>query len=363
MKASVVREFGGGFGVEEVRLAEPVGREVLVKVHAAGLCHSDEVAAQSNQGFPVPLVLGHEVAGVVERVGSGVLDVEVGDHVVGCLVRYCGACDKCMSGKVYQCRRPEVTEQRPSGESRIVDADGLPLTQAMGLGGFAEYVLVHENQLATVPDAVPFPQAALLGCGVVTGAGAVLNSAQVSAGESVVIVGAGGVGMNAISGAIVAGASTIVAVDIAEGKLATARRFGATHTIDSSSTDAVAAVHEITGGGADHVFDFVGVPAVTASAMSMTGKGGAVYLIGALSPTSTVEIGSIDMLLSQRRIQGVFMGSTTPKRDIRMFAELYLQGRFELDELVSKEISLDEIDEGYRALKDPSINRVVVTSF
>lgn len=363
MNASVVREFGGGFHVEQVRLAAPLGREVLVKVEAAGLCHSDEVAAQSNQGFPVPLVLGHEVAGVVVEIGDAVSDIAVGDHVVGCLIQYCGACARCLSGKVYQCRHPEVTTQRDAPIARIMDAGGAPLTQAMGLGGFAEYVLVHENQLATVPAAIPFPQAALLGCGVITGAGAVLNSADVRAGETVVIVGAGGVGMNAVSGAVVAGAAVIVAVDIADDKLATARRFGATHTIDSTTTDAVAAVHDITGGGADHVFDFVGVPAVTESALRMAGKGGGVYLIGALDPASAVSVGSIDMLLSQRRIHGVFLGSSTPKRDIPMFAELYLQGRFELDELVSKEIALADIDAGYRALQDPSVNRVVITSF
>lgn len=360
MKAAVVRELGGGFHTEEVTLAEPVGREVLVQVKASGLCHSDELAATAGLGFEVPAVFGHEVAGVVTAVGSDVRDVAVGDHVVGCLVQYCGACTKCLTGNVYLCENPDATVR----SGRILDADGHEIVQGMGLGGFAEHALIHENQLAKVPDAMPFPQAALLGCGVVTGAGAVMNTADVRPGETVAIIGTGGVGTNAISGAVIAGASRIIAIDVADDKLDNARHFGATDVVNSKTSDAVATVKELTGGlGADHVFDFVGAPGVTRAGFDMLAQGGGLYLIGVLDPTNALEVSSFELLGGRKRIEGVYMGSTNPKRDIPMIAELYLQGRYKLDELVSKTISIDEVDEGYASLRDPKINRVVITSF
>ncbi|MFV0427746.1 MAG: zinc-binding dehydrogenase [Beutenbergiaceae bacterium] len=208
---------------------------------------------------------------------------------------------------------------------------------------------------------MPWPQAALLGCGVVTGAGAVLDTADVQAADSVVVIGAGGVGLNAISGAVVAGATTIIAIDIADGKLDRARAFGATHTINSTTSDPVAEVAAITGSGASAVFDFVGAGGVTEQAMQMVKPGGGLYLIGILDPSTTLSTSSLDLLMKKIRIEGVYMGSTTAKRDIPMFAELYLQGRFELDALVSKEISLAQIEEGYASLSDPAIAKVVVT--
>jgi S-(hydroxymethyl)glutathione dehydrogenase/alcohol dehydrogenase len=360
MKAAGVRAFGGGFSTEDVQISEPLGREVLVDVKASGLCHSDELAANTNLGYDVPMVLGHEVAGIVTKVGEQVRDIAVGDHVVACLVQYCGACTKCLTGRVGLCENPEATVR----DGRLKDAEGHELAQGMGLGGFAEYAIIHENQLAKVPDAVPFPQASLLGCGVVTGAGAVMNTAHVQPGQTVAIIGTGGVGTNAISGAVIAGASKIIAVDIADDKLENARRFGATDVVNSTTTDAVAAVKEITGGlGADFVFDFVGVPAVTRSGFDMLAQGGGLYLIGVLDPSNHLDLTSLELLNGRKRVEGVYMGSTNPKRDIPMIAELYLQGRYKLDELVSKTISIDEIQEGYASLKDPKINRVVVTSF
>ncbi|MEV7694785.1 Zn-dependent alcohol dehydrogenase [Microbacterium sp. NPDC089189] len=360
MKAAVVREFGAGFHTEEVTLADPVGREVLVEVKASGLCHSDEIAARTNLGYDVPAVFGHEVSGIVTAIGDEVRDVAVGDHVVGCLVQYCGACTQCLTGHVVLCANPDATVR----SGRILDSDGAELIQGMGLGGFAEYALIHENQVAKVPDAIPFPQAALLGCGVVTGAGAVMNTADVRPGQTVAIIGTGGVGTNAISGAVIAGASKIIAVDVADDKLDNARHFGATHTVNSKTVDAVAAVKELTGGaGADFVFDFVGAPGVTRSGFDMLAQGGGLYLIGVLDPANHLDVSSFELLGGRKRIEGVYMGSTTPKRDIPMIAELYLQGRYKLDELVSKTISLDEIDEGYASLRDPKINRVVITSF
>jgi S-(hydroxymethyl)glutathione dehydrogenase/alcohol dehydrogenase len=361
MKATLVREIGAGFVSADIDIAEPVGREVLVEVKASGLCHTDLTMSRFDMGNPLPGVFGHELAGVVTRVGPAVTELAVGDHVVGCLVQYCGACEKCLSGKVYQCLHPEKT-LRAEGEAPRLSENGAPVGQAFGLGGFAQQALVHENQLVKVPDEVPFAQAALLGCGVVTGAGSVLNTANVQAGDSVVVIGAGGVGLNAVNGAVIAGATTIIAVDIADDKLAKAKDFGATHVVNSKEVDPVAAVQEITGNGADAVFDFVGTKTVAEQGLEMAAPGGGLYLIGVIDPTSHIDVHQVGLIGSQKRIQGVYMGSTTAKHDIPMYAKLYLEGRFELDSLLSKEIALDEVEEGYESLKDPNITRVVITS-
>lgn len=361
MKAVVVREIGAGFETADLEIASPLGREVLLEVKASGLCHTDLTMSRFEMGNPLPAVFGHEVAGVVTAVGPDVTELVVGDHVVGCLVQYCGACEKCLSGRVYQCLHPEKT-LRAEGEPARLTENGEAVFQAFGLAGFAQQALIHENQLVKVPDEIPFAQAALLGCGVVTGAGAVINTADVQAGDAVVVIGAGGVGLNAINGAVVAGATTIVAVDIADDKLEKAREFGATHVVNSSAGDPVAAVLEITGRGADAVFDFVGIKQVAEQGLQMTAPGGGLYLIGVIDPASEIAVHQVGLIGSQRRIQGVYMGSTTAKRDIPLYAKLYLEGRFELDALLSKEIALDEIEQGYEALKDPSITRVVVTS-
>jgi S-(hydroxymethyl)glutathione dehydrogenase/alcohol dehydrogenase len=237
------------------------------------------------------------------------------------------------------------------------------LFQGLGLGGFAEQALVHENQLAALPKEMPFAQAALLGCGVVTGAGCVLNTANVTAGDTVVIFGAGGVGLNAVSGARIAGASRIVVIDIQQKRLEAAKRFGATDVIDSSKTQPVEAVRELLPAGADHVFDFVGLKAVAEEGLAMLGVGGGLYLVGVAKPEVDIALNIFGAIGGQKRVQGVNFGSTNFKRDIPMYAELYLQGRMNLDYLVSKRIALRDVNDGYVALKDGSLNRVVVTSF
>jgi S-(hydroxymethyl)glutathione dehydrogenase/alcohol dehydrogenase len=237
------------------------------------------------------------------------------------------------------------------------------LFQGFGLGGFAERALVHENQLAVVPKELPFAQAALLGCGVVTGAGSVLNTANVSAGDTVVIFGAGGVGLNAVSGARLAGASRIVVIDIRQKRLDEARRFGATDVIDSTKTKPVEAVRDLLPGGADHVFDFVGLKVVSEQGLAMLGVGGGLYLVGVATHDVEIGLNIVGAIGGQKRVQGVNFGSTNAKRDIPMYADLYLQGRMNLDDLVSKRIALRDVNDGYAALKDGSLNRVVVTSF
>ncbi|MCW8216438.1 zinc-binding dehydrogenase [Streptomyces griseolus] len=361
MKASVTKGLGQGFVVEEVELADPIGHEVRVQVKASGLCHSD-LSVATFIGGEFPVVLGHEVAGLVTGTGPEVTQVAVGDHVVGSLIQYCGACVNCLGGRTYICLRPESTLRTP-GQAPRISWNGAPVAQGMGLGGFAQEALIHENQLAVVPDEMPWAPAALIGCGVLTGAGAVLRSADVRQGESVVVIGAGGVGMNAVSGARIAGAETIVVTDIEDGKLDRAKAFGATHVVNSRTTDPVEAVRAITGGGADHVFDFVGVRPVTAQGMRMLGKGGGLYLIGVGGNDAGVDVSAMAALSGSQKVQGVYMGSSNLKRDIPFYASMYLQGRMNLDALVSKEIALDGIDAGYDSLKDGTTARVVITDF
>lgn len=361
MKALVVNALDRGFDLEDVDIALPIGREVLVDVQASGLCHTDLLFA-THDIVPTPAVLGHEVAGVVAEVGPDVAQFRAGDHVVGSLAQSCGACARCLTGRSFQCQHPESTLRRPTAPPRL-SRHGVGLFQGLGLGGFAERALIHENQLAVVPKELPFAQAALLGCGVVTGAGAVLNTAQVSAGDTVAIFGAGGVGLNAISGALIAGASRIVVIDIQPKRLEAAKQFGATDVIDSTKTKPVEAVRDLLPGGADHVFDFVGLKAVAEQGLAMLGVGGGLYLVGVAKPEVNLDLNIFDAIGGQKRVQGVNFGSTNFKRDIPMYAELYLQRRMNLDDLVSKRIALCDVNEGYAALKDGSLNRVVVTSF
>jgi S-(hydroxymethyl)glutathione dehydrogenase/alcohol dehydrogenase len=361
MKALVLNALGHGFDFEDVEIAAPIGREVLVDVKASGLCHTDLLFA-THPIVPTPAVLGHEVAGIVAEVGPDVMQFRIGNHVVGSLAQSCGACPRCLSGRSFQCAHPESTVRRSTDAPRL-SRKGVGLFQGLGLGGFAERALIHENQLALVPQEMPFAQAALLGCGVVTGAGAVLNTASVAAGDTVVIFGAGGVGLNAVSGARIAGASRIVVIDIQPKRLEAAKRFGATDVIDSTKTKPVEVVRDLLSGGADHVFDFVGLKAVAEQGLAMLGVGGGLYLVGVSKPEVDIGLNIFDAIGGQKRVQGVNFGSTNFKRDIPMYAELYLQGRMNLDDLVSKRIALRDDNDGYTALKDGSLNRVVVTSF
>jgi S-(hydroxymethyl)glutathione dehydrogenase / alcohol dehydrogenase len=361
MKALVVNALGRGFDCEDIDIAAPMGREVLIDVQASGLCHTDLLFA-THDIVPTPAVLGHEVSGIVAEVGPDVAQFRIGDHVVASLAQSCGSCARCLSGRSFQCQHPESTLRRPDDPPRL-SRNGFGLFQGFGLGGFAERALIHENQLAVVPKEMPFAQAALLGCGVVTGAGSVLNTANVSAGDSVVIFGAGGVGLNAVSGARIAGSSRIIVIDIQQKRLDAARQFGATDVIDSTKNKPVEAVRDLLPGGADHVFDFVGLKLVAEEGLAMLGMGGGLYLVGVSTPEVDISLNIFGAIGGQKRVLGVNFGSTSAKRDIPMYAELYLQGRMNLDDLVSRRISLREVNEGYAALKDGSLTRVVVTSF
>jgi S-(hydroxymethyl)glutathione dehydrogenase/alcohol dehydrogenase len=360
MKALVLNAPGRGFDFEDVDIAAPIGREVLVDVKASGLCHTDLLFA-THDFVPTPSVLGHELAGVVAAIGPDVAQIRVGDHVVGSLAQSCGACARCLSGRSFQCRHPDSTLRRPTDSPRL-SRNGVGLFQGFGLGGFAERALIHENQLAVVPKELPFAQAALLGCGVATGAASVLNTANVSAGETVVIFGAGGVGPNAVSGARIAGVRRIVVIDIQQKRLDEARRFVATDVIDSTKTKPVETVRDLLPEGADHVFDFVGLKSVAEHGLAMLGTGGGLYLVGVARPNVEIGLNLVSAIDRQKRVQGANFGSTNAKRDIPMYAELYLQGRMNLDDLCRKRIALRDVNDGYAALKDGSLTRVVVTS-
>src|SRR6202521_3260133 len=361
MKALVLNALGRGFDFEDVDIAAPMRREVLIDVQASGLCHTDLLFA-ANPIFPTPAVFGHEISGIVAEIGPDVAEFRVGDHVVGSLAQSCGSCPRCQSGRSFQCQHPEATLRRSTDVPRL-SRKGQALYQGLGLAGFAERALIHENQLALVPMEMPFAQAALLGCGVVTGAGAVLNTASVVAGDTVVIFGAGGVGLNAVSGARIAGASRIVVIDIQAKRLDAARRFGATDVIDSTKSKPVEAVRDLLPGGADHVFDFVGLKLVAEEGLGMLGVGGGLFLVGGAKPEVDINLNIFGAIGGQKRVLGVNFGSTNAKRDIPMYAQLYLQGRMNLDDLVSRRISLRDVNEGYAALKDGTLTRVVVTSF
>lgn len=362
MKAALLRRVGGGFEPSDVTIDRPRGREVLVDVRASGLCHTDLTMSSLELGLSMPALFGHEVAGVVLETGPDVLDLKPGDHVVACLLHFCGRCSRCLSGQTSLCLDGAKNHRTADQPARLT-ADGEDVYQAFGLGGFAERALIHENQLVVVSKDIPFPQAALLGCGGVTGMGAVLNVADVQVGQSVVVIGAGGVGLNAISGARLAGAGNIIAVDVSAGSLDRARSFGATHVVDSSRIDALDGVRAILPHGADAVFDFVGAPAVTEQGYAMTTRGGGLYIIGARDPYATFSLSYASMVVGQTRVQGIDMGATTTRRDIPRYADLYLQGRLELDALVSKQIRWDQVDEGYEALKTGGLARVVITDF
>ncbi|MDN6159517.1 MAG: Zn-dependent alcohol dehydrogenase, partial [Brevibacterium sp.] len=363
MKASLATEVGGKFTIHDVQIDDPQGREVLVDVKASGLCHSDLHLIDHDYGMPLPAVGGHEISGVVKSVAPGVTSMKVGDHVVACLIPFCGACAECLAGRSTLCLNPAAVSRGEDESPRISFADGSAIAQSVNVGGFAEQVLVHENQLAVVNKEIPFPQAALLGCSVVTGAGAAINTAQIRPGDTVAVVGTGGIGLNAISGARLSGAKNVIAVDIVDSKLEAAKKFGATDVINSAETDAVAAIQELTG-GVDHAFEVIGISATQRQVQEMTRPGGTAYLIGIAPPGATTSFdSSLADLFAQRSLQAVLMGSTNVKRDIALYADMYVQGRFELDGLVTREISLSEINEGYEMLKKGEVIRSIITSF
>ena len=345
--AAVCRAFGEPLALEELELRGPGPGEVGVRIGACAICHSDIAFARGAWGGDLPAVYGHEAAGVVEAVGSDVLDVREGDHVVVTLVRFCGRCRQCLRGLPAFCER--LWELPLSVDPPLSTTAGEPVHHGLRTAAFSERVTVHASQVVPVPAELPLESASLLACGVLTGVGAVLNTARVEAGSSVAGIGTGGVGLNAVQGAVLAGAGPIVAVDLVDAKLDAARTFGATHTLNAARDDVGAAVAELTGGrGLDYAFDASGSGAAIEQALTLIGTGGTVVLVG-LATGAHVPIDAETVADRGQRVLGSKLGSARPQLDIPALVTLYRDGRLKLDELVSGRYPLAEINEAIAA--------------
>lgn len=358
MKAAVMRAVGEPLTIEDVTLAEPGPLEVVIRVAAAGLCHSDLRYMEGSYEIPLPAIMGHESAGVVEEVGTAITHVVPGDHVVTSLSVFCGACSFCLSDRPHLCHNREAT-QRGDGEPPRLSVGGEPLHQCLNLASFAERMLVHENALVKISRKMPLDRAALLGCGVATGLGAVFNTAEVRHGEAVAVIGCGGVGLGAIQGARIAGADTIIAIDRIDEKLQLAKTLGATHLINTTMDDAVARVHAITESfGVHHAFEAVGSTSTAELAFALLRRGGTATIIG-LIPAGQVRVPS-DELFWEKKLQGSVMGSNRFRIDTPRYVDMYLDGRLNLDEMVSDRLGLSEINEGFARMQTGQVAREIV---
>jgi S-(hydroxymethyl)glutathione dehydrogenase/alcohol dehydrogenase len=341
---------------------DPGPDEVLVGVAACGLCHSDLHVIDGHLPAPLPAVLGHEAAGVVEAVGADVTEVAVGDHVVTCTSQFCGSCRTCSAGETWLCERRRLIGRTPANPPLRRRDSGESGVNALGsLGGLAQQMLVHRNAVVSISPEVPLDRASLLGCAVLTGVGSVINGARVAVGETVAVIGCGGVGLNIVQGAAMAGAARIFAIDRQPTKLDLARAFGATDVVDAAAVDPVAAVVEATKGGVDHAFEAVGLPVTISQAFEMARPGRTAYVVGVPAVGAKIELPGGPLVFRAKGLRGLIMGSSRFRRDIPMLADLYLQGRLHLDELVAEHITLDAVNEGYDLLRTGTSARSVVT--
>ncbi|MFP6809204.1 MAG: Zn-dependent alcohol dehydrogenase [Pseudomonadales bacterium] len=348
MKAAVLREQNKPMEIEEVQISKPGPREVMVRPVAAGVCHSDLHFMDGSYPYALPTILGHESAGIVEEVGSDVSYVKKGDHVITCLSAFCGHCNKCLTGHMSLCQSPEVS--RGDKEQSRLHQNNETIHQFLNLSSFAELMLIHEHALVKVREDMPFDRAALIGCSTTTGVGAVFHTAGVEPGSSVAVIGCGGVGLAAINGAAIAGAVQIIAVDMVDSKLELAKALGATHTINAGSGNAVGEVIEITKGGCDYTFEAIGLKATAEQAFQMLGAGGTATIIGMIPVGTMVELHGVDFL-SEKKIQGSNMGSNRFRVDMPRFVDFYLSGKLHLDEMISKHIKLEDVNDALEALK------------
>jgi len=356
-KAAVFNAVHEPLTIEDIDIADPIDREVLVRTAASGVCHSDLHFIEGLYPMPNRAILGHEAAGVVEAVGPNVTEVKPGDHVIACLSVYCGHCDYCLTGRTHLCsNRPARTAEQGSRLSQ----DGNPLTQFASIGSYAEQMLLHENGVVKIDKDFPFAQAALIGCGVTTGVGAALKTAKVTPGSTVAVFGAGGVGLSAIQGARIAGARMIIAVDMVEHKLQTARDLGATHGVDASLGDPVEQIRELTGGqGVDFSFEAIGLKVAAEQAWQAIRAGGTATVIGMIPIGQKVEIPGNEFL-REKKIQGSSMGSNSFKVDMPQYIDFYRQGRLKLDEMITKTRPIEEINEAFADMKSGAVARSVI---
>ncbi len=359
MKAAIFHKIGEPLVIEDVSIDKPRAREVLIRTVASGICHSDLHIMQGAFPCPTPAVLGHEVAGIVEAVGEDVRGIVVGDHVITCITGFCGHCEDCLTGHMALCAVSETDRPRKSTPRLARNVEPTRLIQASGLGGFAEQMLVHERSCVAIRRDMPMDRAAIIGCAVTTGVGAVIHTARVEPGATVAVIGCGGVGLSAVNGAVIAGASRIIAIDRVAAKLELARRMGATDVIDAGACDAVEAVRDLTRGGVHYSFEAIGLKTTIEQAFRMLRRGGTATVIGVPPVGTKLEVDSLELLFD-RRLQGSFMGSNRFPIDMPRLIEFYMQGRLKLDDLVSRRIALDDINTGFDELKTGKLARSVI---
>jgi len=358
MKAAVLHSPNEPLTIEEVALAKPRAREVLLRTAFAGLCHSDLHYIEGLYPHPTPCVLGHESSAIVEAVGDDVNYVKRGDHVITCLSVFCGTCSQCVTGHPNLCENTDV--KMPPGVSRRLSWRGGELmNQFLNLSSFAEQMLVHENAMVKIDPDIPLDRAALIGCGVVTGVGAVFNAAKVEPGTTVVVIGCGGVGLSAVNGAALAGAERIIAIDTVVSKLEIALTLGATDTLNASNTDPVQTVKGMTGGGVHYAFEALGTKETAEQAFAMLRPGGVATIIGMVPFGVKVELHGYDFL-RDRKVQGTSMGGNRFRVDMPRLLSLWRQGRLKLDHLISGRLKLAEINEGFTALKSATVVRQLI---
>ena len=349
MKAAVLHAPNQPLTIEDVAINKPGPREVLLRTAFAGLCHSDLHFIEGLYPTPTPVVLGHESSAVVEAVGEGVSYVKPGDHVITCLSVFCGTCPQCLTGHPNLCENTDV-KMPPGAARRMTWKSGELMNQAFNLSSFAEQMLVHENATVKIDPDIPLDRAALVGCGVMTGVGAVFNAAKVEPGATVAVIGCGGVGLSAVNGAALAGAERIIAIDTVASKLEVARELGATDTLNASNIDPVLAIREMTGGGVHYSFEALGSKATAEQAFEMLRPGGTATIIGMVPLGVKIELHGYDFL-RDRKLQGTSMGGNRFRVDMPRLLSLWRQGRLKLDHLISGKLKLSEINEGFAALK------------
>lgn len=356
MKAAVFHAPNQPLTIEDVEIDNPGPREVLIRTAAAGLCHSDLHFMEGKWPWPAPAILGHESSGIVEAVGRDVTYVKPGDHVITCLSVFCGYCECCLTGRMSICQSTEV--KMMPGKAKRLRWKGEHLNQYLNLSSFAEQMLVHEHALVKVTPEMPMDLAALIGCGVMTGYGAVVHTAKVTPGSTVAVVGCGGIGLAAVNGASIAGAGRIIAIDKDPDKLALAIKFGATEGV-LADEDTAKRIIEMTGGGVENSFECIGLKQTAELCFAMLRPGGTATIIGMLPMGTKIELHGPDFL-RERRIQGSAMGSNRFRIDMPRLIEFYQQGRLRLDELISGRLQLGQINEGFEALKKGGISRNVI---
>lgn len=348
--------------VDEVTLDPPGPGEVLIAVRAAGLCHSDLSVIDGNRPRPLPMVLGHECAGVVEALGPGVADLRVGDHVVAAFVPSCRHCDPCTHGRPALCEPGAASNTAGTllGGARRLHRGEQALNHHLGVSAFADHAVLSHRSLVRVDPTLPFDQAALFGCAVTTGVGAVVNTVHMEPGASVAVVGLGGVGLAALLGARAAGAGVRVAVDLSHDKLTLARELGATHTCDAADPRAVEMVREVTGGGVEFAFEMAGSTRALEFAYRVTRRGGTTVTAGLAHPQSMLSIPHVSLVAEERTLKGSYLGSADPERDIPRFIEWFQAGRLPVDRLLSARLALEDINQAFDTLADGLAVRQVI---